>query len=329
MSSQTRLNGSKVLKGAASLTLLLDPDQGEGPLRLSRAVADAEINLPYVTLVREGAHWIVTLSVDGPDKTRIHALLDEGKSWRILGRESRCMVLSLFPHQSNPRVPALLFEAFGKSGVEVQGAANSPSALSLLLRQDLLDEVSALLFETFQFSSYRTPGEWKAAQEGKEVLYKEVVASYQEKQPKVYGLTCFENQLFVSGFTSEKTLVSAGAALHEAATAGLRLNFFTACPSAAGGMKVLYCLPARTIEETAPPSPAHTPAAVFTMNGPHFGDRYGIASELLEAFHKRGIGLLALNCTVASITGAVGASDLEPAIEAVQTCFEVPSVIRA
>ena len=60
------------------------------------------------------------------------------------------------------------------------------------------------------------------------------------------------------------------------------------------------------------------------MNGPHFGDRFGIVSELLNAFEKNGVDLLCLGCTIASITCVVQALYLDPAIRVIKKCFEVP-----
>ena len=64
------------------------------------------------------------------------------------------------------------------------------------------------------------------------------------------------------------------------------------------------------------------------MNGPHFGDRYGIAGELLGSLESRGIDLLGLSCTIASITGVVPATDLDPLLAALQDRFEIPAISR-
>jgi hypothetical protein len=64
------------------------------------------------------------------------------------------------------------------------------------------------------------------------------------------------------------------------------------------------------------------------MNGPHFGDRYGIVSEILSNFNVKKIELLGLSCTIASITGVVPSSRTEAAIQAIQDCFEVPAVYK-
>ena len=64
------------------------------------------------------------------------------------------------------------------------------------------------------------------------------------------------------------------------------------------------------------------------MNGPHFGDRYGIVRDLLTALETDGVNLMGLSCTIASITGVVLSSHLEKAIKAIQGCFDVPSIFK-
>jgi len=337
MTAGNRLNGSKVLKGVAAFTLLCPSPGEEMPLGLSRTFAEAGINLPYVTMTRDQGAFAMTLVVETADASRTERLLTGGEFGDLVHHNNACVVLSLFPHQSNPGVPAALFRAFEKEDLHLEGIANSPSAISLVFEEPHLEPASRILFEAFTFKTYRTPEEWKTAQEGKEVLYKEVVASYQEKRPKVYGVTCLENQRLVSHVLEDGSLAPVAGILEKAADLGQRLSLITFGPSRTSAREhVLYGLPAPvpsgTPDDANVPVPftaTETPAAVFTMNGPHFGDRYGITSELLAAFDKNGVHLLALNCTVASITGAIPAPELDAALDAIQNCFEVPSVFRA
>ena len=103
-------------------------------------------------------------------------------------------------------------------------------------------------------------------------------------------------------------------------------------------MEVLaFCLPttesqayARIIRRIAPEIGVETtsPVAILSMNGPHFGDRYGIVSEFLAALTDRSVQLLGLSCTIASITGVFPSQHLQPAIQAVQACFDIPSIVK-
>jgi hypothetical protein len=333
MDSQ-RLNGSKVLKGVSAFALSCPPERDGAPLQLCRAVAGAGINMPYVTIAFRGRERLVTLAVERTHEGAVRAMLGKAAFGAVTWSCHSCAVLSLFPHQSNPGIPAALFASFRRAGMSVLGLANSPSALSILVREEQLDTVARVLFDAFTFRGCATPDEWKAAQEGKETLYKEVVASYQEKRPKVYGVTCIRNQQYVAAPLDDESLSAAIPVMEEAAKRRLRLSLIASLPLRPDGLRLLtYCLPGATPGESfdllPTPLPESTlapaePFSVFTMNGPHFGDRYGIAGELLAAIDQSGISLTALNCTVASITGAVPQRDLAVALEAIQACFEVP-----
>ena len=339
MTDRTRLNGSKVLKGVAAFALHCPSPGEETPLGLSRAFAEAGINLPYVTMTRDSCACAMTLVVEAADAFRTERLLTGAGFGELVLHNSACVVLSLFPHQSNPSVPAALFRSFERENIRLEGIANSPSAISLVIQESFLEPASRILFEAFTFKTYRTPEEWKAAQKGKEVLYKEVVASYQEKRPKVYGVTCLENQSVVSHVLEDGSLAPVADMLDKAAYRGHRLSLISFGPWRTPGREhVLYGLPAPVPLFSGLPGNSHvpvpstateTPAAVFTMNGPHFGDRHGITSELLAALDENDVHLLALNCTVASITGAIPSLELDPALDAIQHCFEVPSVFPA
>jgi aspartokinase len=119
---------------------------------------------------------------------------------------------------------------------------------------------------------------------------------------------------------------------------GLDLTFLASSPCRDPGKESLaLCLPfsesetyMRAIECIGPGLDIVTvsPVMTFSMSGPHFGDRYGIASKLLSSLDRRNVELLALSCTVASITGVVFRDQKETAIQAIQDCFEVPSITK-
>ncbi len=51
-----------------------------------------------------------------------------------------------------------------------------------------------------------------------------------------------------------------------------------------------------------------TPVAGIFLHGPHFGDRYGIAQVLVESLEKAHVSLLALSCTISSISLVIRAA---------------------
>lgn len=335
MTAQAALGGFKILKNVSRISVAKD---GKGfPEALFRKIAEQRINLPYATVVAEGACWGLNIVVEAADQEILCRTILENFG-DVFTVSPRSAVLSVFPHRRNPEISARLFEAFEQQSLEPDALANSPSTISVVLRQELIDSASHALFEPFTFSAYQTPQDWKLAQEGKEKLYKEVVATYQEKKPKVYGLEVFEGQHLVQIKLNRAKITRVGASFRGFARLSVNLTFLATSPSREQGKEILaFCLPAsqseaygRVIRRIAPEIDFEETSSViiFSMNGPHFGDRFGIASELFGSLGTRDVDLLALSCTIASVTGVVPRHQFEPALEAIRERFEVPSVTK-
>jgi aspartokinase len=335
MTAQAALGGLKILKNVARISIV---SEGKGfPSDLFRRVAEERINLSYATLVAEGGSCGLNIVVEAGNEEKICRLITENYG-KIFTVESKSAVLSIYPHRRNPEISARLFEAFERQSLEPDAVASSPSSISVVLKQDLIESASHALFEPFTFSAYQTPDDWKLAQEGKEQLYKEVVASYQEKKPKVYALEVYEGQHLVQIKLNRAKITHVGASFRSFARLSVNLTFLSTSPSREQGKEIVaFSLPAaqsetygRVVSRIAQEIDfQETPSAIiFSMNGPHFGDRYGIVSDLCESLEKRQVNLLALSCAIASLTGVVPRDQYDPALEAIQERFEVPSVIK-
>jgi aspartokinase len=337
MPPSARLGGFKVLKDVVQFSLAFQGEKDHSPAEFFRVIAEGKINLPYITSINYGHSWGLNIVVETSDERTISHLIDEAFG-NIFQHDPKSAILSIFPHKKNPGIPGYLLEVFGQEGLKPGSLANSPSAISVVLREEQISKASSALFEPFSFSAYRTPADWKLAQKGKEQLYKEVVASYQEQRPKVYGLEYHEGQEFVQVLSTNWDVGHTGSAFKEFARRGLYLTFLATGPCQEGGReKIVFCLPSSKthdlgdiINKTAPNVSVEStsPVTVFSMNGPHFGDRYGIVSDLLASFEKNETHLLGLGCTIASITGVVHSHQLESAVQAIQECFEVPSITK-
>jgi aspartokinase len=337
MAQSLRLGGFKVYKDVARISLILSSkDQGH-PAEFLKAIAEDRINLPYLTCLLHDSTWELNILVEAPDEARLNHLLDKYLG-NAFARASNRAILSIFPHKRNPEITGSLLEALDQNDLELEGFANSPSAISIVLEEKHLAQASHALFEPFRFSAYRTPTDWKLAQKGKEQLYKEVVATYQEQRPKVYGLEYHEGQELLYFEVGKADLCNVGKGLKAVAQSGIYLPFLTKSPNnKKGKASLVMCLPYRSGQpalDTFKEIGAHIDTettrdvTVFSMNGPHFGDRYGIAFELLSALHEKDIPLLGLNCTIASITGVVSSPQFISTIQAIQGCFDVPSVTK-
>jgi aspartokinase len=278
----------------------------------------------------------VNAIVEAPDEERTSRLIQDAFG-KIFNMSPKNAILSLFPHKNNPAITGTLFETLAEKGLELGALANSPSAVSVVLKEKFLNQASDALFGPFTFSAYRTPSDWKLAQKGKEQLYREVVASYQERKPKVYGLNYRDNQSLILIRMDARSIGSLGSILKALASPTTSLSFLASGPDDHGKMNIFFCLPKSAERFTEKllntwESDIYikgvTSVGMFSMTGPHFGDRYGIADELLRALDKSGIDLLAFTCAIASIRGVVPAHQIEAVIRAIKGCFEVPDVIR-
>ena len=337
MSVPEKLGGFKVLKDVTLISFFSPEQTRDFPTRFFSSIADKKINLPYATCISDGQAWGLNIVVESKDKATALGLIEDAFEKKST-HHPESTILSIFPHKKNPEITGSLFEAFGREGVNADALANSPSAISIVLDENVLNKASNALFGPFSFSAYRTPADWKLAQKGKEQLYKEVVASFQEQKPKVYGLEYQDNQELLRVELNTQSIGDFGTSFKEFARLGLNLAFLATSPCEEKGKeKVAFCLPVtanssyiRIIDGIAPQADTQSlaPVSTFAMNGPHFGDRYGIVSELLISLEKGNIDLLGLSCTIASITGVVPSSHITSAIEVIKGCFDIPSVIE-
>ena len=337
MNASTRLGGFKVLKDVVWISLIHPKGEDSFPTTFYKLAAREKINFPFMTTGDQNRAWGLNLVVGIPDSEKASALVK-----RELGdihlTKKKAAVLSIFPHRSNPQIIGGLLDVLSQLGDQPVALANSPSAISAVLSEDVIDKATNALFDPFQFGPYRTPADWKLAQKGKEKLYKEVVASYQEKKPKVYGIEWKDKQELIQVKLDSTHIGAMGAAFKDFARLGMILTFLISRPSKDKNKgNLFFCLPGsekydyiRMIQKLLPQaSTIENPSvASFSMNGPHFGDRYGIIGELLMSFDKAHVELLGLSCSIHSITGVVSAEKIHSALEAIQGCFDVPTVIK-
>ncbi|MBN1847161.1 MAG: hypothetical protein JW932_01100 [Deltaproteobacteria bacterium] len=337
MTLPTRLGGFKILKGLAHFSMVWPDKEQKRPADLYSAMAQKKINLPYCAHIHYEGNWGVDIIVESIEGLRVSLLFEEffGRSFHHVPESA---VISVFPHKKNPEVIGKLLEVFERNKIAPGALGHSPSAVSIILRDEEVRNARNALFEPFSFSAYRTPEDWKLAQKGNEQLYKEVIATYQEQRPKVYGLELYEGQQLLLAKTSKSKITQLGWVFNHFAACGIHLTFTIIGP-AGGDEGMIFAF---SLQESSNPDDSQSanrfkyemdlvrisPVCVFSMNGPHFGDRYGIASELLRSLDRKKIELLCLSCTIASITGVLPAEQTDAAVEAIQDCFDVPAVIK-
>jgi aspartokinase len=338
MSPSSRLSAFKILKDVVWVSAYHCAEDKESINRFFRNLADRKINLPFITYIKENYKCHLNLVV-GKKHALTTTYLIEAHCGKASFNAIGASILSVFPHKSDPGIMGSFLDLFHKNNISPGLFANSHSAISVVLPHKDIEKSTNALFDTFTFSTYRTPADWRLAQKGKEVLYREVVASYQEKKPKVYGLQWSEKNEILQIILNRDSLSTVGAVFNELSNIGIHLTFLSTIPQnqTKGEATLFFCLPEpqkrnyESIIKKLPPLVlvSRKPSiALFFMNGPHFGDRYGIINELLASFNNARVEPLALSCSIASIIGVISRGQIHQAIEAIQDCFDVPTITK-
>lgn len=249
-------------------------------------------------------------------------------------------VISVYPHDKRPEVLGAVIRSLAQARVVLHGLASSPSAISLVVSSRRVKAAVRQLFENFYFPAFSTPEEFFDAQPPPEELVQKVVATYQEKVIKVYWIMP-QPDLDLWGGAVSSTAILEGFAdtLIDLGDLGLKVPFLVAAPGLEGkdfllsfstvgaaSLKDRRSEVRGILQRRLPdlkPMRLFPVAGIF-LHGPHFGDRYGVADTFLQALGRARVSLLALSCTVSSISGVVKQQDLAAALQILEETFEAP-----
>ena len=294
-----------------------------------------KINLTFLTHVAldQSESRLTALCTEGSGGSASSALI-EAHLGGVVKLHENVSILSVFPHDQRPQVTGLLLDALAKKDITLQGMASSPSAVSSIFSTHETEAAIDTLFEAFEFPAYGSPSDWYAAYEGKEHLLQKIIASYQEKVVRIYDIVQQSDLDLWSLVVDQTALAKLGATLMALGQWEIRMPFVIALLSPENRLVFNFCFPGgqdARIRETFSSHlgntvlARHSQVAALYIHGPHFGDRYGIANTLVRALENGGVSLLAIGCTVSSISVIIREEDLTAAVQALEATFQKSS----
>ena len=156
----------------------------------------------------------------------------------------------------------------------------------------------------------------------------ETVAVFAENPIRVYELALREGLVLVEARCPADN--PAGAAALALADPPLEIAFYTARWDAEGSF-FSVCLPeellprfSRLARQGGLAVQSARPASLIHLQGPHFGDRYGIASAALEGLARAGVEPLAVQGAVHSLFVAADPPDADRARDGLSAYFCAP-----
>ena len=334
--TKIRLRGLKLLEGGAQV-LSSGPGVSKNLLSadICTPLALNKINLTFLAHLspHKSASCVTSLCTEGSAGRAAASLIGNLHSGDVgVYLHEDVSTLSIFVHDQRPQVAGSLLNALAREEIGLLGLASSPSALSSVVSSADTEATIRAFFDVFEFPAYGSPSDWYAAYEGKEHLLRKIIASYQEQVIKIYDIVQEPNLDLWSLDLSNPELGELGEALSSLDRLGIRMPFVVAVPAPdEADLRFGFCFASQQAKELkhtfsrhfVPKNLAHEPevAALF-IHGPHFGDRYGIASKFVEGLQRAGVAILAMSCTVSSISAIIGKLDLDPAIRTLDMIFQ-------
>jgi hypothetical protein len=334
-----RIGGLKVLEeGACVVSFSPLADNRLGP-EVCAPLARNRINLTFLTHVAGDREVLCTASDAG--EASLTLLKSHAGLGGALTLQPGTSILAVYPHDQRPEVMGTFIRSLARARVVLHGLASSPSAITAVLSSARVKAAVHQLFEHFRFPGFSVPAEFFGAQAPPKEYLEKVVATYQEKVIKVYCIIPQPDlDLWGMSIASADILAGFAEALMEMGQLGLAVPFLVALPGLGGKEFILSFSTVRR----QPGGPDHggevrrilkhhvpdlrpmrlTPVAGVFLHGPHFGDRYGIAHTLVAALENAHISLLALSCTISSISLIIRQQELAAAQVILGNTFAAP-----
>ena len=239
-----------------------------------------------------------------------------------------------------PEIIGNFIRSLARARVMIHGLASSPSAISAIVSGQEKKAAVRQLFQNFHFPAFESPEDSlrprarrrKTGAQGGGRLPGKDHQGLLDRAPARPGPVGRDR-------SSTDILAGFADALTELGTLGLQIPFLVAIPGP-GGQDFLLSFshrPPNPLEERGPEirrilekhlpdlRPMRlTPVAGIFLHGPHFGDRYGIAQTLVEALEQAHVTLLALSCTISSISLIIRQQELAAAQLVLGNTFRRP-----
>lgn len=157
----------------------------------------------------------------------------------------------------------------------------------------------------------------------------ETVAVYYEHPVRVYGITVKRGLALLQVWGRQSDIPAANRALHQFREQ-LKPYFILAawprghpqisiCLNMDSAAKADSVLLATGFEAATP-----LPATAIHLQGPHFGDRWGILNYALDGLAQAGVEALAINASMHSILVAINPQDETAAVAGLRLHFQAP-----
>ena len=318
---------------------------------LYRSLAADRVNIAFMTLdfLRSpGQMTCLVAAEDLPHGRAVFGDMPAGR--RSSDFDDAAGLISVFPHQFDPAVIGMVFDAMARQQCPWHCMASSGSTVALVTdfawqqeagqaigrRMNLPDEAVSILQQDFHTEYDAISRRLKTAPE--------TVAQYVESRIRTYGIQ-IKDEILVCRLQARPGSQALLAGFFEAlADERVRFSYVCADRTADDEVHVAIAMPVthtgvdsiRSLLAAGPfrqiqirqnarkNMPMIQNAQMITFHGPHFGDRYGIADKALGCLSGAGVPVWLAGCVGATVTLIVPPDMGRAATDALSASFDSP-----
>jgi hypothetical protein len=314
----------------------------DAKLELSRLLSANRMNMPFLSGVclqgRSQATGCVTMEDEGRARELIHG---NSKLRQCAEFFPSVGLITLFPHQFSLKILGLSLFALGAAHLPLYGMGSSLSALTLITDYALLHGALAALQEHLAVPRENDPFDARVKEAALTGTFKagpmQTIAVYWESRIKTYGFQTVTDLSLIEITFPAHRVTDVGLTLCELGEVPIGFRLVSAQSSGNGTSKI-YLLIRRHSEtqalerirmaggeETEDGLFVASPLELLHFQGPHYGDRYGIAEAAFKALAFGSVPVLLAACSQSCVCLVLPEARARQAETWLTEVFEVPT----
>lgn len=320
LAAPIRMNGLRLSKRLIHLRQSLTGRTRNPGTLIYRLLAEQEINIEFLNLALSVQNPHVACCVEAEESARINAILNQRPRDIDIASDFDFSTLSLYPHKHSLHVLGKILEIFGKENHSFFQMASSGAMLTFVVNFRDQEKIAASLVREIDLPKTHTP--FRQIIDADDILPSlnkkpETSATYNESNIRTYGILKKSGLSLYRLITDQAGLASAGKRICRLSDAGTKFDFVSAFSgpedqiyitiiagksdgkqamllpddSTVNGVQFSHTHPIRPIPEVD----------LIYFQGPHFGDRHGIADRAFSALLQNNVNIICAGCVGASI----------------------------
>ncbi len=337
------MNGIRLSDPLAQVNQFCVNDSGESPVYLHQLLSASRINIEFLTLRFTESEKHITCCI-APDRLSHFQQTVAAASG---GRHIRCTpdmgTLSLYPHKSSLSSIGYILKVLGDEKLPFCRMASSGSMLTFLVPHGEQERIARTLARHIDLPDTHTPFRQRLDAESQQLLKQkyapETTATYVESKIKTYGIITKPDLTLIQMTCPTDGLSGCGQQIQALEALGLR--FYYASASLGGNDRIDLFLAIDTSGQEMAKKAEHLISSALSgkkaggceiqpsvgainLQGPHFGDRYGIANQAFTPLIEASIPILLAGCVGASIFIILPGQMVQKAKTVLAKVFESP-----